>query len=138
MGYSEAMETAGATVHEFKEFGSYQGTWLALVTYNGNTGWIEDSYGSCSGCDAFEAEGFDYKEPVVGEKNWLRDEPYTQADVDAYREKLAAFGRDYLERNFATLEEKLEEYRAKVAKEYAWDDDKEILAYLEARISTVN
>lgn len=138
MGYLEAMEAAGATVHEFKEFGSYQGTWLALVTYNGNTGWIEDSYGSCSGCDAFEAEGFGYEEPVIGKTNWDRDTPYTQADVDAYREKLAAFGRGYLERNFATLEEKLEEYRAKVAKEYAWDDDKEILAYLEARTSSVN
>jgi hypothetical protein len=60
MSYQKALEAAGATVHQFKEFGSYQGDWFALVTANGVTGWIQGSYGSCSGCDSFEAE-FNYE-----------------------------------------------------------------------------
>ena len=56
MSYQEALEAAGATVHAFEFFGSYQGDWWAKVTYNGETGWVHGSYGSCSGCDAFEAE----------------------------------------------------------------------------------
>lgn len=54
--YQWVLEVAGATVHAFEEFGSYQGDWLAKVTYKGKTGWIKDYYGSCSGCDAFENE----------------------------------------------------------------------------------
>lgn len=38
MSYKEAMEQAGATVHEFAAFGSYQGDWYALVTWNGEKG----------------------------------------------------------------------------------------------------
>ncbi len=45
MGYREALEAAGCEVHDFKEFGSYQGTWLAHVTHDGQTGFIEGSYG---------------------------------------------------------------------------------------------
>lgn len=55
-GYKGCMELAGATVHLFKEFGSYQGDWWAKVTYGSSTGWIKGSYGSCSGCDAFQSE----------------------------------------------------------------------------------
>lgn len=78
-GYKEALEAAGATVHAYEAFGSYQGDWLAHVTYNGITGLVRGSYGSCSYCDAFESE-FDY-----------------DADKDPhYMTKLAAFGAQYL------------------------------------------
>lgn len=75
-GYHRSLEAAGATVIAYKTFGSYQGDWLALVEYNGQRGWVHDYYGSCSGCDAFEASF-----------GW--DKPETQ-------ESLAEFARDYL------------------------------------------
>ena len=80
MSYESTLEAAGATVHAFKEFGSYQGDWWAKVTYKGVTGWVTGSFGSCSGCDAFESE-FD----------WTCDEKSPQ-----YQKKLAEFGERYL------------------------------------------
>lgn len=62
--YHWCLEQAGATVHAFQSFGSYQGDWFAKVTYEGKTGWIHDYYGSCSGCDSFEAEtGYSNRTP---------------------------------------------------------------------------
>jgi len=80
MSYETALKAAGAEVHCFESFGSYQGDWWAKVTYNGVTGWINGSYGSCSGCDAFEAEF-----------GWNDDE---KSD---YQERLAKFGAEYLD-----------------------------------------
>lgn len=60
MSYQKTLEKAGAKVLEFKEFGSYQGEWWAKVEFNNQIGWVNGAYGSCSGCDAFEAElGFE-------------------------------------------------------------------------------
>ena len=50
MSYQEALQASGVDVHAFESFGSYQGTWLAHVTYAGETGLIEGSFGSCSPC----------------------------------------------------------------------------------------
>lgn len=113
MGYREALEAAGATVHQFEHFGSYQGTWLAQVTYDNQNGWIEGAYGSCSVCDSFQAE-FD----------WDAD---TKAD---YKERLAEFGRGYLH-GLVTTEHLVGIYKKKCEVSYAWEDDKEILAWLE-------
>jgi hypothetical protein len=79
MSYMSALEAAGATVLAFKEFGTYQGEWYAYVEYQGQRGWVEGSYGSCTQCDAFEAEfGYDY------------------ADGDDYDARLKSFGESYL------------------------------------------
>ena len=40
MSYQKALEAAGAVVHRFEEFGSYQGDWWALVTHGDKTGWV--------------------------------------------------------------------------------------------------
>lgn len=56
MGYSEALEAAGANIIAMEQFGSYQGDWWCLCEYKGEVGWVMGSFGSCSGCDAFEAE----------------------------------------------------------------------------------
>jgi hypothetical protein len=56
MGYSSALVAAGCEVLEFEEFGDYQGSWYALVKLDNEIGLVEGSYGSCSGCDAFEGE----------------------------------------------------------------------------------
>lgn len=73
--YHECLEIAGARVLAFESFGSYQGDWWAKVVYGGKTFFVTDYYGSCSGCDAFEAE-FEWG--------------------GATREDYAAFGRQYL------------------------------------------
>lgn len=79
MSYQCALEAAGCEVIEFKEYGSYQGEWLAVVKVNGELGVIDGCYGSCSGCDAFEAEfGF------------------CDEDKPDYKERLAEFGKTYL------------------------------------------
>ena len=78
MSYKSALVAAGAEVLEFGQFGSYSGQWFAKVRYNGETGWIQDWFGSCSYCDAFEADvGYDY-------------------DDEEYNKKLAEFGKRYL------------------------------------------
>ena len=104
MGYSQALEAAGCKILAFEEFGCYQGTWLAFVEYNGQKGIVEGSYGSCSGCDAFQSE-FGWK-GVVHEKNGkyyksrYSDEEITQEEYDELKKtadkKLADFGLSYL------------------------------------------
>lgn len=107
MGYSEALEKAGCKILDFKEFGSYQGTWLAFVEYNGEKGIVEGSYGSCSGCDAFQAK-FDYGDEPTEEngkyyksyRTWDEDEECTKEEFEELKKvsetKLADFGRSYL------------------------------------------
>lgn len=139
MSYKMCLEKAGAEVLDFKHFGSYQGTWMAFVNYGGKKGIVEGSYGSCSGCDAFEAE-FDYsKEPTIGDDGkyfrnyqvWDEDNECTKEEydrlIDDYEQKLVAFGRRYC----GTLsdpdlyERPHFEARLKQLKEGDWFDDEE-------------
>lgn len=108
MGYQSALEAAGVEVEEFREFGSYQGTWIAILK-DGRV--VEGSYGSCSGCDAFQAE-FDYSgnDPV----------------------KLAAFGNTYLD-TAESFSEILKRYKVKCEGEYPWNEDLEILEWLKEK-----
>ena len=73
--YVKALEAAGAIVHAYKEFGSYQGDWFALVTYKGKTGWIHGTFGSCSECDAFLAE-FDFHSHHCPGRNGSYSSPF--------------------------------------------------------------
>jgi hypothetical protein len=79
MSYSEALEAAGAYIVDEGTWGDYQGTWISLVYYGNTLGYVSGWYGSCSGCDAFEAE-FEWRE----------------RDRDDYQERLANFGKGYL------------------------------------------
>lgn len=95
------MKSAGAKVLEFETFGDYQGTWLAKVKYEGKEGWVAGSFGSCSGCDAFQAEfGSDYHDCLGDEyhspfsENDFRDNCETCQDL---KKRLIAFGKDYLD-----------------------------------------
>jgi hypothetical protein len=78
-GYREALEAAGANVLAFEHFGDWQGSWIALVEYRGERGWVQGSFGSCDHCDAFQAEF-----------GWFDDEQ------DDYQQRLASFGESYL------------------------------------------
>ena len=115
MSYQSALEAAGAKIIAFQYFGSYQGDWFAKVNFNGDIGWVRGSYGSCSGCDAFEAEF-----------GWSCDE-----ESDEYKVRLAAFGKTYLDGIYPqnTQEKLLEDEIA----EWDWmEDEKEMLAFVVA------
>jgi len=100
--YKESLEAAGAEVLAFESFGSYQGDWVALVNYNGTKGWVSGYYGSCSGCDAFEAE--------IG---YTSDE-----DSIDYKERVKQFGEGYLEHILNT-----EDMLKNASKNLDWDMD---------------
>ena len=112
MSYSSALEAAGCTVLEFEQFGSYQGEWLALVDHQGIFGVVEGSYGSCSGCDAFEAEF-----------GWGLDD-----EEGDYQERLADFGETYLPT--LPIDMIIEKYE-KIIGDYDYCDHKEIVDTLK-------
>ena len=122
MGYTDALEKAGATVAEYRQFGDYQGTWLAKVAFRGELGWVTGSFGSCSGCDAFEAE-FDCCYPDPADADAI-------ADLDR---RLALFGLSYLE-GIASQTQIENELRAKLADEddYFREENQEILDFVLA------
>lgn len=102
MGYREALEATGARVIDFQSFGSYQGDFFAIVEYNGTKAVVHGTYGSCSGCDSFEAEfGYSYEE-----------------DDTQYKKGLADFGFRYIE-NAMTIDEAIKYSE----KEASWDMD---------------
>lgn len=108
MSYQKTLEAAGAEVLNFKEFGCYQGTWLAFVKYKGEIGIVEGSYGSCSECDSFQHEFSYNSEPEKKDgkfykdgNTWDEDSECTEEEYDEamekYKENFAEFGRGYLE-----------------------------------------
>lgn len=121
MGYSEALHAAGATVHAYNQFGSYQGDWWAKVTLpDGRQGFINGRYGSCSGCDAFESE-IGYSSEQCDTHSYGPEQPECaecQQAKAAAAEKLAKFGAGYLD-SFLTADEAL----AKASENLEWDTD---------------
>jgi hypothetical protein len=119
MSYQKAMEAAGATVLDFESFGSYQGEWWARVRHEGSEFWVNGSYGSCSGCDAFESE-FGYGSHHYHGGRYV-DEPETPdtcEDCAALQRKLADFGRTYLDQRLTQAEAE-----AGAAKYASWDHE---------------
>jgi hypothetical protein len=113
MSYKGAMELAGATVHYMNSFNDYHGSWWAKVTYKGKTGWVCGSYGSCSGCDAFQGE-FD---------TWMDDD----TDLEDLKSRLIDFGEQYLD-DIKTQEQAEKEVSEK---DFEWDlDAKEVYEYI--------
>lgn len=101
MSYKDALIAAGAIVHAFKSFGSFQGDWYAKVEYNGRKGWIRDYYGSCSWCDPLEGEFENVQKPEEINGIYIVDFQQVPQDVflkaqKEYDLKLASFGLQYL------------------------------------------
>lgn len=106
MAYEDAFAAVpGCTVEWCEYFGSYQGQLAAKIKYKGETLYIIDYYGSCSGCDAFEGE-FGYGD-------------------DPTPEQLASFGKPYVEGAY-TLDEAIKKL-SPVPGEWYDTDDKEAL-----------
>lgn len=120
MGYESALEAAGATVHKFKSFGSYQGDWWAKVTFNGQDGWAHGYFGSCSYCDAFDREfdyGYDCDEHryLSGDKTGCAECVRLEADYNA---RLKTFGLRYLTELYTQ-----EEAEKEASSNLEWDMD---------------
>lgn len=137
--YSMALEVAGATVHDCRWFGSYQGEWIAHVTLpDGRTGIIMGYYGSCSGCDSFEAE-FGYESHSLqinesGEEEYhsaygeFRDGCEQCAD---YRRRLAEFGMGYF-MDFRTIEEAAKVFVDEKQYWSTYDEDEEQARFIQS------
>lgn len=98
MGYSLALESAGAKVLDYEQFGDYQGSWIAKVSYKGAVGYIRGFYGSCSGCDAFEAE-FDFSCCDEHGDIWYEEAVENSASCvycKNYVDRMIKFGEGYL------------------------------------------
>jgi hypothetical protein len=95
MSYEIALEAAGAKVVAIKDFGDYQGTWIAKLE---DGRYVSGSFGSCPGCDAFEAE-FGYHKGTCALHYWKYDNNCSDclsAKVD-YDKRLTNFGLSYLD-----------------------------------------
>ena len=106
MSYKSALIAAGAEVLNFEYFGSYSGQWFAKVRYNGETGWIQDWYGSCTYCDAFQSEF----EGINGDA----------MTEEEYNNNLVAFGKRYLNNILPA-----DHYLPKLDEDAEYDDDAE-------------
>ena len=132
MSYNTAMEAAGAKVHEFERFGSYQGDWVAKVEFEGKEGFVQGYYGSCSGCDAFEGEfgwsGSHYHgDEYVYSDNLEKFDPECNECVE-FKTKLVEFGKEYLE-TIMTCDEAIK----KASENIEWDmDAQEMVKWVEA------
>lgn len=101
MSYATAMKMAGAVILDYQAFGSYQGPWYAKVQVGTEKFYVAGSYGSCSGCDAFEREfdysGHDHEEgnyvSAYNPKNLTPDTCQACADL---QKNLVEFGQSYL------------------------------------------
>ena len=114
-GYEDALKAAGAKIVAFEAFGDWQGSWLALVEYNGERGWVQGSFGSCDHCDAFEAEfGFFAEEE------------------DDYEVRLKSFGESYLG-GLQTTKQVLSEYEPLAD----WDlDAQDVIFWVRETVQT--
>lgn len=123
MSYELCLEKAGAKIIDTKYTGSYQGTWGCIVEYNGEKVLVTGSYGSCSGCDAFQAE-FDYnsapeeKDGVYykNDDTWDEDNICTKEEFEqlttSYDKRLSDFAQSYLQTPYdkEDIEQKLKSF----------------------------
>lgn len=136
MGYAHALRTAGAEVVDFKEIGSYQGTWGAVVDFQGQRSLVTGYYGSCSGCDAYQSQfGYMDDDPTYDEAtgkyylNWYKEQEITKEQFDAIieegKQKLVEFGMSYL-RHPMTKEDvikRIEYYDTNDTGEWSFDSE---------------
>jgi len=121
--YATALEAAGATVLAFQSFGSYQGDWWAKVRFEDKTVWVHGYYGSCSGCDSFNAE-FTWEGDKCDEHAYNDAAAAMcldcQAAAQKYADNLARFGARYLEPSEVLDQAAAEK---KVSENLDWDLD---------------
>ena len=136
MGYVKALEEAGAIVHDFKNFGSWQGDWWAKVTYGNMEGFVHGAFGSCTVCDAFQAEFHSvmhtHPDGTMVFGGYDVDEVFLDdcEECANTQKRLREFGLRYLDNSFFTKEEALE----KAKKDMSWDvEADEMVKWIEER-----
>lgn len=77
--YIDLLEATGLTVETSKDFGSYQGDSIAVVSDGVRRGIVVWGYGSCSGCDALEGATPSY---------WREDEEQDWSEVNSLADSL--------------------------------------------------
>lgn len=135
MDYSDALVAGGCEVLEYESFGSYQGDWWAVVLHDGVTKLIHGYFGSCSGCDAIQAE-FDYVSHdhyVDGLRQYFYDFNIKAVDMTCAQcldigTRFIAFGKQYVDDAFTPEE------AVKAATQYSsWDSDaQEVIKWLKS------
>lgn len=101
MSYRKALESAGAEIIAWGDFGSCEGDWWAKVRHNGHAKWVNGFCGSCPATDSFQ-----------NEFNGVDD------SSEEYQKRLADFGRTYLD-GWLTQEEA----ESIAGKDISWDTD---------------
>ena len=100
MSYEDAIaKVPGVTVEWAKYFGSYQGRFCAKLKIDGKDTpeYVMDYYGSCSGCDSYEAS-FGYSDDPTDDQLISFATPYVEAALpldDAIRELMPKPGQWY-------------------------------------------
>lgn len=108
-------QVPGVEVVYAEYFGSYQGEFLCKIKKDGQELYISDGYGSCSGCDAFQAEfgwGTYYDDSGDG--------PSLEERLEHERERARKFAFSYIES--ALPKEQMIALLKKEIEEGAWGD----------------
>jgi len=134
-----ALEATAAIVLYYEAFGSYQGDWVAFIHYDGQLGVVVGSYGSCSGCDAFEAE-FGGGHGVANDEEyeyhaWNQNKPGCE-ECEKEAQKLVDFGKSYCEFALVTLEE-VDQKMGRASDDEEWDSDSGEVAKLLKKIRPI-
>ena len=130
--YKKCLEMAGVDVLAFESFGSYQGDWWAKVFDGDKTGWIHGYFGSCSGCDAFEAEFGDVPSHYHGGEyisyyDMLERGAYNCPHCRELVSRMTRFGEEYLDGMMTQ-----EEAEATASEHISWDlDAKDMLDFIK-------
>lgn len=81
--YSDLLKMRGWTILHESVFGDWQGDYAITLERNGVYGFIVIGYGSCSGCDAYEAAiPYETHSKLTGEVT-------NQSEIDAAKENLS-------------------------------------------------
>ena len=130
--YEMALRFAGAKVIAYEEFGSYQGDWFAKVEYKNQIAWVWGRYGSCSGCDAFEADlgyGNEHEHAdgkYISTYNFEKDQLDDCVECQSLKAKIVKFGLPYLD-DLLTFEDIF----VKASEDIEWDmEAKEMIDWL--------
>jgi hypothetical protein len=111
----------GCRVLWYKTYGDYgSGEFLAKIEYKGEILYIHDWFGSCSGCDSFMAEFEDI-----------------YPDIPGYLEKLAEFGKPYVE-SALPLEQMLFELKERQRNKVNTEELSEMISDLERESAPID
>jgi hypothetical protein len=108
MGYRKCLEAAGAVILASKSTFDYQGMRIFKVRFRDHEGWIMVSYGSCGGCDNYEA--------------WLESFPFGYEPSEGDE---ADFGMEYLKDGLLTSKEVLD-----MLSESRYEDAEELMEFV--------